>query len=131
MRETEVRRAAETLIQTYRTHEPFSLCRALGVDVLFVPLTKNVRAFSYRGKGLDQIYLDESLSETEQVVLLAHELGHRVLHGGLNFFFLHDRTFFPLGQWEHEADLFARCLLENAVLDLTDVSPAVRGILLN
>ena len=132
MRESDIKKTADALAAEYQTHEPFSLCRAMGIDVLFVPLTDTVRAFTFTvpEKGIDQIFLDDSLGEEEQTVLLSHELGHRVLHGGLNSFFLRRRTNFPLGGYEREADCFARCLLSETTLDLTNVDPAVREILL-
>jgi len=130
MQEKEIGAAVEAFAERFGTREPFALCRAMEIAVLFVPLTKNVRAFTSSAENLTVIYLDEALTETEQTVLLAHELGHAVLHRGLNAFFLTARTLFPLGKFEWEADCFARFLLKNETLDLSDADAAVRRILL-
>lgn len=129
MTREEIRKKADELTALYETREPFAICRQMGVEIIYVPLTERVRAFYQRLCGVDVIYLSDRLSETEQTVLLAHELGHCVLHRGLNSFFITRSTLYPVGRFEREADEFARCLLKDRELDLSAVDDEVRKIL--
>ena len=125
-----IERMVRELTKKHETHDPFALCREMGIEILFVPLTKKVRGFYQRIDSLDIIYLSDSLSETEQIPVLAHELGHCLLHKGLNSFFVVRSTLYPVGKFEKEADEFARQLLKSTEFDLTHISPEVRKILL-
>ncbi|WP_294379138.1 ImmA/IrrE family metallo-endopeptidase [uncultured Clostridium sp.] len=43
--------------------------------------------------------------------VMAHELGHAILHSSDFTFFLHDHTLYSRGKFEREANLFATDLL--------------------
>lgn len=118
------------LVAQHGTRDPFALCRALDIVVTYAPLGRQVKAMYYRMFDADIILLDESLNETEQVIVLAHELGHCLLHPGMDACFILRSTLYPLSRYEHEADSFARALLWEDVLDLSSADPAVRAILL-
>ena len=130
MRKEEINKAAQELRERYGTSDPFALCRDLNVQIVYVPLTERVRAFYQQMEGVDLIYLSDSLSPQEETVLLSHELGHCVLHRGLNAFFITRSTLYPVAAFEREADEFARSLLTDREIDLSGVSDAVREILL-
>lgn len=131
MTNREIHERVKELTERFETSEPFSLCRRMGVQILFVPLTRRVRAFYQQIDGVDIIYLSDDLSEPEQTLLLSHELGHCVLHQGLNSFFITRSTLFPMGRYEREADEFARCLLTGRELDLSCADSEIRKILLS
>lgn len=57
------------------------------------------------------IYLDETLSEQERTLVLAHELGHLFLHKKANAIFMDTRTHLKTAEYETEADTFAIELL--------------------
>lgn len=126
-----IERVVREIAEKYGSRDPFTLCRRMGIEILFVPLTARVRAFYQRIDSLDIIYLSDSLTESEQTPVLAHELGHCLLHRGLNSFFVVRSTLYPVGKFEKEADEFARRLLEGTELDLSCISPEVRKILLS
>ena len=130
MRKEEIIKSAKELKDRCGTADPFALCRELCVQIVYVPLTARVRAFYQRMSGVDIIYLSDSLTPQEERILLAHELGHCVLHQGLNAFFITRSTLYPVAAFEREADEFARCLLKDADIDLSDVDREVRQILL-
>lgn len=129
MTREEISRKADMFFEGRQTRDLFAVCRDMGITVVFVPLTVRVRAFYQCIRGVDVIYLSEGLSDTEQYILLAHELGHFVLHRGVDSFFIARSTLFPPGRFEREADEFARCLLGHLNLDLTEVAPDIRRIL--
>ena len=130
MRKEDIAKAVQELKSKYGTSDPFALCRETGVQTVYVPLTKRVRAFYQQISGVDIIYLSDSLSPQEETVLLSHELGHCVLHRGLNAFFITRSTLYPVAAFEREADEFARRLLCGSDIDLSGVSDPVRQILL-
>ena len=62
-------------------------------------------------KNKNIIYIDDSLSEHEQILVCAHELGHMLLHKKANALFMDTYTGFNTTKYEKEADLFAMELL--------------------
>ena len=57
------------------------------------------------------IYLDETLSEQERTLVLAHELGHLFLHKKANAILMDTRTHLKTAEYETEAETFAIELL--------------------
>ena len=130
MRKEDIVKAVRELKSKYNTSDPFAICRGMGVQIVYAPLTDRVRAFYQQICGVDIIYLSDSLTPQEETVLLSHELGHCVLHRGLNAFFITRSTLYPVAAFEREADEFARCLLSGYDIDLIGVCAPVREILL-
>lgn len=96
----------------------FRLCRELGVQVVRHPTSLSVRDF----KGLSLvkcrvsvIVLNAAMNEELTRVVLAHELGHTVLHRSLaELRGFHDFDLFGMkDQCEYEANVFAAELLLN------------------
>ncbi len=64
------------------------------------------------------IFINSELSEFEQRVVCAHELGHAILHSSKKFEFMLDRTsLIRKSRVEEEANLFASWLLFNDDID--------------
>ena len=57
------------------------------------------------------IYLDSDLKYEEKKMVLAHELGHALMHKKINAIFLDTRTFLKTSYYEKDADTFATMLL--------------------
>lgn len=99
----------ENLVKTYETRDPFKLCRDLDMIVLFVPLVR-VNGFYQRYEGQDIIYINESLSDEEKILVCAHELGHAILHNDIKTISL--TTYISVeSKYELEANAFAIQLL--------------------
>ncbi len=114
------------LIETYETRDPFKLCIDLGAIVLRVPLVR-VNGFYQRYNDQDIIYINQDLTEEEQKLVCAHELGHMILHQDINTIFLESYKFVT-DKYELEANAFAIQLLQEdlnlqAELPLVDWSP--------
>lgn len=110
-----IRKIVDDLIDTHETRDPFRLCQYLGAIVVYVPLVR-VNGFYQRYNDNDLIYINEDLSEEEQTLVCAHELGHLILHSDLNAIFL-ESTYFVASRYETEANMFAEYLLSKLYED--------------
>lgn len=116
----EVRR----LRREYEETDPDRLCRLMGITV--IDYDTAVVPANFKGLTLIQsrrpvILLNSKLSENLRQIVLAHELGHAVLHGELaDLRAFTDFDMFGMNdQCEHEANVFAAELLldDDVVLD--------------
>ena len=100
---------AQELKEKYETRDPFRLCKALDILVLYVPLVR-VNGFYQHFDGQDIIYINQDLTDEEKTLVCAHELGHALLHTNINSIFLETHKFVE-NKYETEADAFAINLL--------------------
>jgi len=96
----------------YNTRDPFVLAEAMDVDVDFADLG-TLKGFYIVYKRGRYIVLNKSLTDSLSGIILAHELGHDILHrhlaenGGLK-----ESSFFDMkSKPEMEANIFAANLL--------------------
>lgn len=92
------------------------LCKAMGITVLYHPMGDfdgACKGFYLSQSRKQVIMVNSNLSEGLQQIIMAHELGHAVLHkkvSGLRAF--HDFVMFDeTSQYEFEANIFAADLL--------------------
>ncbi len=104
---------ADSLCETYATHNPFDIAEADGVILRFCPEFQTLRGMYKVILGQRFIFLNGNMKRREARQVLAHELGHDVLHREMardsivQDHFLLDMTLRP----EYEANLFAAQLL--------------------
>lgn len=103
--------AAET-VRRYRSRSPFEIARSLGIDVDFADLG-GLKGFYIVYKNGRYIVINHNLDERMAKLVLAHEIGHDLLHrelaenGGLS-----EKGFFDMkSKPERQANLFAANLL--------------------
>ena len=106
----DILRLVDSLVRKYNTRNPFEIINNLNVIVVFYPL-KGVKGFYQYFQRNNIIYIDNNLSEAEQKVVCAHELGHMFLHKKCNAIFMDSRTHFVTNKYENEANTFAAELL--------------------
>lgn len=106
----DILRLVDSLVRKYNTRNPFEIINNLNVIVIFYPL-KGVKGFYQYFQRNNIIYIDNDLSENEQKVVCAHELGHMFLHKKCNAIFMDTRTHFVTNKYENEANTFAAELL--------------------
>ena len=94
----------------FQSRNPFEIVRGLNVILVDAPLS-GVRGFYQYFQRNHIIYLDETLSEQERTLVLAHELGHLFLHKKANAIFMDTRTHLKTAEYETEADTVAIELL--------------------
>lgn len=100
------------ITKKYKTRDPFALAEAMEVDVDFVDLG-GLKGFYIVYKRNRFVVLNKSLTDTLSSIIMAHELGHDILHrhlaqnGGLK-----ESSFFDMkSRPEMEANIFAANLL--------------------
>lgn len=98
------------LVRFYKTRDPFEMIKGMNIILVNYPL-EGVRGFYQYFQRNNIIYLDEKLSDSERRFVLAHELGHMILHKKSNAIFMDTRTQFNTSKYEQEANLFAMELL--------------------
>lgn len=103
-------KSAKYLTSKHHTNDPYEIARFLDFKVIFVPLL-DIRGFCQKYKRNTVIYISDHLAEQERRFVCAHEIGHAVLHRGINRFFMDSRTLMLPGRYEREADEFAANLL--------------------
>ena len=99
------------LIARHRTRNPFKLTRALNIEIVYEDLGE-VRGFVKKILRRKYIFINNKLSEFDQKLVCAYELGHAVLHSSNRIQFLIDNTkLLRKSRIEDEANLFASWLL--------------------
>lgn len=102
-------KAAE-LIKRHESTNPFEIATKKSIQLVFEPLGMTYGYF-HTYKRISLIHINSSLDYIWQRFTCAHELGHRVLHPGINTPFLRENTLFSVDKIEREAHEFAVALL--------------------
>ena len=112
---------AEKTLQKYKTRDPFKMAKAMGIELVIKELG-NLKGFYKVIYDIPFIFLCSSLGRKEAKIVLAHEIGHHLLHKEFAAFGFEETSLFsPASRREYEANLFAAELLisdehiENAV----------------
>lgn len=119
----EVCESVAMLRRKHGERDPFNLCRQLGIIVLQQPLglkPSSIKGFFFENCRIKTITVNSDLPIVIQKIILAHELGHAVLHQKTGIHAFHDVGMFDESSTlEKEANLFAAELLldDQDVLD--------------
>lgn len=105
----DIKRLVAYYVRKFRTRNPFQIADSLGVLYQFGEI-------GYEGcymylKRHRYIFLDSSLENPERELVMAHELGHAILHRRENCYFIRNKTFLSTAKIEKEANTFAAELL--------------------
>ena len=100
------------LMRKYGTNDPMVLADYLNVTIIRMPLEDMVAGFYKMIKRRKYIFLNTDIDdESFMRVVLAHELGHAIMHPKENCAFLKNHTLFLTPRLEIEANTFAAYLL--------------------
>lgn len=113
------REKVRSLVKKFKTRDPFIIAGELGIIVkykyLSIDFPKGMFKKVLRRKFII-INMSRIVNESELRVVIAHELGHAIMHSSDSAFFLHDHTFYSRGRFEKEANAFAAELLIDTYL---------------
>lgn len=113
----DIKAKVNKLVYKYKTRNPFEIVKGINVILVFYPLD-GVRGFYQYFQRNNIIYIDEKLSDSDKLFVLAHELGHMMLHKKSNAIFMDTRTQFKTTKYEIEANKFAmELLIEDSILE--------------
>lgn len=98
------------LLEKYGTNEPTELTEALGINIVYEFLADMQGYYVNSGK-YKFIVVNNNLDYYDQRIVIAHELGHALLHPELNTSFLKDHTYMSTDKYEHQANYFLAHLL--------------------
>ena len=100
-----VRKRALAYRRKFNTSDPFELADALGIEVMTCDIGSRLGCYMYL-KRSKCIWISESLEGNERMFVMAHELGHAILHPKENCYFLRTHTLLNT-KLEVEANKFA------------------------
>lgn len=98
----------EELVCFYKTDDPEELCEKLGLEIKNV----NYGKASFIGGRINSIFIRKDYKKLTRKIVLAHEIGHFILHRGDNVnYFKNTRPTIENIEKERQANLFAAYLL--------------------
>ena len=85
-----VKEVVRKYVKKYKTRDPFKLAEFLGIEVqMGTPGCSGCYMFL---KNHRYIFLDQNLNELDLLQVMAHELGHAILHRKQNCYFIRNKT---------------------------------------
>ena len=105
-----VHNIVERTVNKYHTRSPYELADCMGITIQKCALG-TIRGYYLKKFRIKQIILNCDLTESEERFVIAHELGHAIMHENLNTPFLLENTLFSKNKFEREANTFAVELL--------------------
>lgn len=105
----EIKNTVQGLCRKFNTSNPYQLADDLGIQVFYCNLG-SVRGYYYMAHKIKLIYLHNGLSEHIERFVLAHEIGHSIMHPRACTPFLQN-TFFSTDKLEIQANKFAAELI--------------------
>lgn len=106
----DIKKLADWYVRKLGTRNPFSIASSLNILVK----TENLGSYSGCYIYLNRhrcIFLNRDLAEEERQLVMAHELGHAILHKRQNCYFIRNKILLLCSKIEREANLFAVNLL--------------------
>lgn len=90
----------------YGTNDPFKIARALDIELQMGYMGNRLGCYMYL-KRSKCIWLNENLEPHEMEFVMAHELGHAIMHPYENCYFIKHKTLLLNSKKEIEANIFA------------------------
>ncbi|GMQ63520.1 ImmA/IrrE family metallo-endopeptidase [Vallitalea maricola] len=98
------------LLDKFGSNEPTELANYLGITIIYDYLGNN-NGLYINQNGFKFILVNNNLDYYDQRVIIAHELGHALLHDNLNMAYLEKNTYYSRDKFEYQANYFAANLL--------------------
>lgn len=101
-----IKKIVKALIIKYKTNNVYELAKCLGIILKIVPLGSTAGSYLYI-KRRKTIFINSNIIEYERIIVLAHEIGHAILHKKTNCYFMQNKTLLLTSKIELEANIFA------------------------
>ncbi|EKQ52405.1 MULTISPECIES: ImmA/IrrE family metallo-endopeptidase [unclassified Clostridium] len=112
-----IRKIINKLKKKYNTSSLYELAECLDITVIIQPLGNVWGMYKYIKKN-KVIFINSVLSEIERCFVLAHEIGHAVLHPKSSCYFINENNYVSKIKSEYEANVFAaEFLIDDAAVD--------------
>lgn len=98
-----------TLKTKFNTNDPFELVDCLNITLIIAPLGSILGMYKYIKRN-KTIFINSTLNEYEKRYVLAHEIGHAIMHTKSSCFFTSTFVNNKLKK-EYQANIFAATLL--------------------
>lgn len=118
-----ISRTAKRLAERYDSHDPAKLCEKSGVKLIYKDMGCSetaIKALTVIYKRVACIIVNSELPEIISKFIIAHELGHAVLHADKCSSFADNGLFDDTSVLEKEANIFAAELLLGSSEDIID-----------
>lgn len=102
----------KNLIRRADSSNPYDIANFLGIKIKPVNMPKHINGFWKPILKRKFIFVNQELEEWQQSAVIAHEIGHILLHPQYHYFCIRNRTYFCIQKHEEEADNFSVELLK-------------------
>lgn len=106
----EIKKKVSYYRKKFQTNDPFVIADMLGIETAICDIGSRSGCYMYM-KRSKCIWINENLEGNEKLFVMAHELGHAILHPRENCYFIKHKTLFLNSRKEQEANTFAINLL--------------------
>lgn len=115
-----IKEIVEGLIEVYGTRDIYKLLELLDVSLVRKEFKTKIKGRFLRNVFDDEfIFVSNKLSEIEEKIVIAHELGHLILHTDLSTSYYTENHLLIKNKYEIEANKFAAELLIPDDLDFS------------
>jgi Zn-dependent peptidase ImmA (M78 family) len=101
----------QNLVKRHGTSNPYIIARDLNIEIIPFDLPMAIRGFLLRVLRHRMIFINESLTETQQLIVLCHELGHAKLHSNYGYYVRPNMVYYVPNKYEYQANEYALNLL--------------------
>lgn len=105
-----VKEIVNKTVEKYHSRCPYELSKLLDITIVRCELGE-IRGYYCKIYRIKQIFLNCNLTRDKERFVLAHEIGHSILHPSANTPFLKENSFLSVDKLEIEANRFAIELL--------------------
>lgn len=105
----DIKKLVNRYVKKYGTRNPFELAGKMNIQIQ-IGSPGCSGCYMYLKKHR-YIFLDQNLDEREMIQVMAHELGHAIMHRNQNCYFIRNKTLLLNSKTEREANYFAAELL--------------------